>query len=375
VTLLVNHAAPFAAIPEPPRGFEADLIAILAGAIPAEPGRRSEAASQQFLDRLLACWQVIPAITDRQLAALRQMLAPAHAERLANVRLALIGFMRVQQVAARRLVQAMEADGLEYCLLKGSATAQIAYPEPWMRGAWDLDIGVRRHDLARAERIAEACGYCPAQQDIATGGFVRANPALKAKVESGHYELGFLVRRLQVGNLGEESLRAIRSEPFAAAYWFDVADARPCCYAAVDVHHAISHDIPLDDLLDTRRRLETAAGSSHVPSTAWIVAHLVFKLYWEGVHHYGKMLYEYADLVRLMPLLDAATVAQVTAILDRYELTAAGYYVFRRLPEFGIAPAGHILDFLAASGAIEAHGDPIQCNDLGDMWPKLWGRR
>ncbi len=370
---LDDPEAPHAAIADGSDVGDADLIAILADAMPVYRSRRSDAASQLLLDRLLACWQVIPAITGSQLAALGRILAPAQAERLANVRLALIGFMRVQQVAARRLLHALDADGLDHCLLKGSATAQFAYPQPWMRGAWDLDIGVRRDDLARAESIACACGYTPAQQDRVTGGFVRADPALKAKVESEHYELGFLVRRLQVGNLDAETRRAIRSDPFAGAYWFDTTAPAPICYASVDVHHAISHDIPLDDLLDTRRRLQGADGP--VPSTAWVVAHLVFKLYWEGVHHYGKMLYEYADLVRVMPMVDAPVFAEIVAILERYELVAAGYYVFRRLPAFGIAPEAWICDFLRAAETPALRDDPIRRNDLGDMWPKLWGRR
>jgi hypothetical protein len=272
-------------------------------------------------------------------------------------------------------LRTLEESGLDYCLLKGSATGHLLYAQPHMRGAWDLDLGVPASALGQAEAIANACGYVAAQQDAGTGQFHLADPRLKAKVESEHYELGFLVRRLQVTNLSPETREAIRTEPFARKYWFDVEGDAPYCYASVDIHHAISHDIPLVDLLGKSREISYDDFKVRVPSETWLLFHLVFKIYWEGVHNYRKGLYEYADLIRLMRNIDPSTIGELSEILERHNLLAAGYYVLRRLPHFGYSPGPEVLGFLARTADPGDADDAIRLNDLGDMWPKMWGRR
>ena len=233
-----------------------------------------------------------------------RVLSAADYARLRTVRLALISFAKVQIVACQPLLHAFREHDLKYSLLKGGATAFLLYPEPHMRGAWDIDIGVDLADLKKAEALANKFGYVSAQQDRNTNRFFRADPKLKASVEAGHYELGFLVRRLEVTNLPPATIEAIRSEPFTHQYWFDVENDFPCCYASVDIHHAISLDIPLRDLLAYARTVSFNSDTLRVPDNAWLMAHLVFKIYWEGVHNYGKCLYEYADLIRLVPRID-----------------------------------------------------------------------
>ena len=244
-----------------------------------------------------------------------------------------------------------------------------------MRAAWDVDIGVEQEDLRQAEELARAVGYHPAQQDPKSNRFYLADPKFRAAVEATHYELGFLVRRLQVTNLSAETLDAIRSEPWTRQYWFDIESGAPCCYASVNIHHAVSLDIALDDLLAHARTVSRDGLMLRVPDDAWLAAHLVFKIYWEGVHNYRKGLYGYADLVRLSARLDAGTFERLVHILERHKLIAAGHYVLRRLPLFGVSLPDHILHFITETSVVPTPSDPIHLNDLGDMWPKVWGRR
>jgi hypothetical protein len=244
-----------------------------------------------------------------------------------------------------------------------------------MRAAWDLDIGVPKSTLSRAEALALSVGYQPAQQNAQSGRFYAADPKLRADVEAEHYELGFLVRRLQVTNLSSETIAALRDEVWTHKYWFDINSDAPCCYASVDIHHALSLDIPLAELLSHTRKLHVAGETFTVPDDAWLAVHLVFKLYWEGVHSYRKGLYAYADLIRLIPRLESEPFERVTAILEKHNLLAAGHYVFRRLPLFGLDLPDHIVHFIEATASPPLTTEPLQANDLGDMWPKLWGRR
>ena len=355
---------------------ECDMLALIAGKTPTPLSVRSPEDSSELLNQLLACWQILPSITSTQMdEALVEILLPKDHIRLRNARLAVTAFVRAQIVAVQPLIQAFEQHGLQYSLLKGGATAFLLYPEPHMRAAWDFDIGVEQHNLRKAEAIAHEVGYQAAQQDPKTNRFYRADPNLRAMVEATHYELGFLVRRLQVTNLPLETLEAIRTEPWTWQYWFDIENGVPWCYASLDIHYALSLDIALDDLLAHTCTLSVSGQTLRVPDDAWLAAHLVFKIYWEGVHNYRKGLYEYADLVRLIPRLEVGTFERLVNILGKHNLLAAGYYVFRRIPLFGISLPEHIIRFIAETELPPVASNPIRLNDLGDMWPKLWGRR
>jgi hypothetical protein len=351
------------------------ILSLLAGSTPDQPWPRTTGESAEIVQRLLECWQVLPSLTIEQMdGAVARMLSPPDHQRLRRAWLAVGAFTKAQVVACRRLVEAFHGSGLEYCLLKGSATALLLYPRPHDRGAWDIDVGVRPADLGRAEAMVRKLGYRPAQLDGAKG-FRIADAAIRARVEATHYELGFLVRRLQVTNLPAETLEALRAEPWARRFWFDVESEAPFCFTSVDVHHALSHDIPLDDLMAHAREATLDGQPARVPDDAWVAAHLIFKIYWEGVHSYRKGLYEYADLVRLAPRLDPSVFERLVALLERHHLTAAGHYVLRRLPLFGVAPAHHVRRFVDETSQAPLSVDPRVANDLGDMWPKLWGRR
>lgn len=358
------------------RPCDRDLLALLAGVPPAPVSRRAPEESHELVRQLMRNWQILPSITDKQMdEALIELLTIDDYRQLRHTWLAVCAFSKAQIVAYWKLIRAFEQAKLPYSLLKGSATAFLLYPEPFMRGAWDLDIGVPHDALARAQAVTHEIGYRPAQQDPVTHRFYLADATARAAVEADHYELGFLVRRLQVTNLDAATLAALRAEPWTKQYWFDVESDAPWCYASVDVHHAVSLDIELDELLTHTRRISVGGTLLSVPDDAWIGAHLVFKLYWEGVHNYGKGLYGYADLVRLAPRLDADTFVQLVDILDRYKLQAAGHYVFRRLSLFGITLSEPIQRFVDETAIPDRQSDPIHLNDLGDMWPKIWGRR
>jgi len=184
------------------------------------------------------------------------------------------------------------------------------------------------------------------------------------------------VKRLEVTNLSADAIAAIRAEQCVHNHWFDVDHPTPRCYASIDVHHALSLDIPVDELLAsaTERQID-AELTVRVPDLTWLAVHLIFKVYWEGVHNYGKGLYEYADIARLLPRVDPDTFARALQVLGQYRLRAAAYYVLRRLPLLGIDLPKCVEAFLDAARTAAPGEHPLEANDFGDVWPKLFGRR
>jgi len=352
------------------------LVALLAGRGPKGASGRERPHSAALTRRLLADWQVLPSLSDDVADdLLLAVLTPEDHARLRNARLGVAAFQRAQVAGSAGLLEAFDVHGVPYSLLKGAAAACLLYPERHMRGAWDIDIGVAWDDIGTAEALALSSGYHQAQRDPDRPFFRRADRELRAIVEESHFELGFLVRRLEVTNLSDAVRAALRDEPWLHQFWHDAGSVSPWCYSVVDIHHKVSLDIELRGLLAATQRVVRAEASLSVPDLAWFGAHLIFKLYWESVHKYGKGLYQFADVVRLAPLLDDRIFARLVVILENHKLLAAGYHVLKHVPDFGVALPPHVANFIADMRSPPLDTDPIETNDLGDMWPKLWGRR
>ncbi len=351
-------------------------MGLLSGKMPSPDKLASSISPDITISKLFKIWQLLPSLPDKALSkSYAKALGAGNLERLRNAKLAVTAFQQAQIYGNRKLLKQLRQRDIAYSLLKGAASGCLLYPERKLRASWDVDVGVAWSDLEQAEAVALECGFHQAQKDPELPKFYRADRELRAIVEESHFELGFLVRRLQPTNLPKSVRAAIRHEKWAHQFWHGVYDTHPWCYVVVDIHHKISLDIELDALLATRQSVKVDGEKVYVPSYAWLAAHLIFKLYWEGVHNYGKGLYQYADLVRLIPHLDQSSFGQLVDILTSYNLIAGAHYVFKHVTKFGITVPRHIDDFIRESQYPQSDSDPIQINDLGDVWPKLWGRR
>ena len=272
----------------------------------------------------------------------------------------------------------LDGAGVPYALLKASALRSF-YPCPERRGAMDIDIAVPAAHLRAAEEVARAQGFLPAAYDRATGTFRLARPHERAIVEAQHYELAQLVRRQRVelpAATHQAVVRTMRHMQWHPPSWHLTADGELACYLALDVHHGLSPEIPVTELVAGAQPGPPGPGQVRLPPTAWLALHLIYKIYWEGVHSYRKGGYQYADLIRILPHLDATAARELTGLLRRYHLVAAGYYVLRRLVgEFGLSVDAELEAFLEEAAVPPIGADPLEANDLGDMWPKLWGLR
>jgi hypothetical protein len=145
----------------------------------------------------------------------------------------------------------------------------------------------------------------------------------------------------------------------------------------LDIHHGICLDIPVDEMVDSARQEEHHGYTAWIPQPEWMMLQLIFKLYWEGVQRYrSRGVYQYADVVRLIGQIEGDVATRLFEILKQYELEAGAYYVFRRLETaFGLKPGPDIRDFLTRASIPPDDALPTEVNDMGDMWPRLWGFR
>jgi putative nucleotidyltransferase-like protein len=339
-------------------------------------------ASAEHVDaiacELLHAWQVAPAVVPLFI----DWIQPAHRDRPSVALLqararAVAAFAELQNERIREVVGAFDAAGLPYALLKSAALRFQVYDHPAERCGEDFDLAVARRDLGAARRVLEGMGYEPAQWSEAALRYQQGDPAFRAFVEARHHELGFLIRRERVHGLAPHTRDAVFDQLALRPWlWHLTPEGALATYLLVDVHHGLSLDIPADALLATRCAADLDGTPAWVPSPAWSAFFSIYKLYWEGVHHYREGVHHYADLARLMPRLTATDVVELAHIVETYNLRAAAYFVLRRLtPMFGVVLDPAVDALIDACAVPNVRTGALDQNDYGDVWPKLWGQR
>ncbi|MBS1913056.1 MAG: nucleotidyltransferase family protein [Bacteroidetes bacterium] len=343
------------------------------------PGERPSAEeANQACAFMIECWQQLPTALPRFETWMgKGGPRPPLLKRARARETAVRTYARLQNLLLERIIDGVDRRRIPYVLLKSSALRWYVYDSPLTRCGMDIDIGVGSNDLQEMQQVLYDLGFVQAQWNQAERRFEGADPLLRALVEMVHYELGFLVRRQRVTGLGAETERMIHSQlDLSPNPWHLDESGELACYVVVDVHHGISREVSVDTLLESYRRIATSAAERAVPSDAWTLFHLIFKIYWEGVHDYENGFYQYGDLCRLIERVTADDVLQLRALLSQYNMNAGAYYVLRRIPSDLGTPLPPELNSLMMENAVPPEGRrPGEENDLGDMWPKLWGRR
>lgn len=327
---------------------------------------------------LLGCWQVLPI----SLPKFEKFAGKLHRGRAlvdrARARMIADGVvLDLQLRILKRLAANLNAAAIPFVLLKSAAMRFVAYPDCRLRRARDIDMGVAAENLEAAMRVLAETGFQEAQWIEDGQFFEMAEPELRASVESQHHELGFWVRLQEVRGTSREDLEAILAQRNERPAQWDLTDETiPAAYLVADIHHGLALEIGIEEVLATARTIVFEDVVLPVPSSAWLLFHLVYKIYIEGVFNYNEGAYQYTDLCRLIALVSEEDVAQFTSLVERFNLRAAAYYVLRRLPgHFGArlpTELSRLLDDWAQPDVALAPG--LQ-NDWGDMWPKLWGGR
>jgi hypothetical protein len=346
------------------------------GAIPQPTGLSFE-EFKSACEFALSCWQALPVIRPRLCAWAGQQYADsALISQISDLTISVQTLARAQMHLLRRFTQELERQQVPYVLLKGSASRLSVYASPDLRGGLDVDIGVPAKHIRRAERVVKSQGFLYGSLDDSRRHFYRISEHTRASVEENHYELACLVRRQTIRGLDPKVEAAIRRTISVLRPWHVTENNEVACYVTFDIHHGICLDIEVDPIVASAQRRHAKEYSAQTPSLEWAVFHLIFKLYWEGVHNYRKGAYQYADLVRLIPEVRGKAASTLIKLLSEYYLEAAGYYVLRRVEsDFGMKLSPELQSFLSENAVPPNDQFPTDVNDLGDMWPKIWGFR
>ena len=326
----------------------------------------------------LTNWQILPVVAPRLMAWFGNRLTENEPliSRITDTVAAVQTLAQIQLMLLNRFTKALDAEFIPYALLKGSATSLLAYHKPEHRCGLDVDVGVPKHYLRRAERILKQHGFLAASLDDSGRQFYRVDEYERAAVEEQHYELACLVRRQVIRGLDPTTDAAIRRSIPLLRPWHTERGGALGCYVTIDVHHGLCLDIEVDEMVSSAEYKRFGTYSVRIPRPAWLIFHLIFKIYWEGVHNYKKGVYQYSDLVRLVRMTTSRDSAELIRLLNEYSLEAAGFYVLRRLPtEFGITLDSDLQEFVSSAANAPTDEFPSDVNDAGDMWPKVWGYR
>lgn len=161
---------------QPPNTFDAfpgglslpaglcNFVASLLAGVPVEPPEAASAEWQDFLEDLQAYW-IMPLLY-WQIGKLPAAFHPP-AEVMDKLRdTFLAGSGRSMQVAKqiKKIVDAFEAQGVDFLVLKGAAMAPWLYPHPATRTYSDIDLLARPSQTPQAREILKELGYrciCP----------------------------------------------------------------------------------------------------------------------------------------------------------------------------------------------------------------------
>jgi hypothetical protein len=337
----------------------------------------SDTELQVALQFVTTCWQIAPVTVPRLEAWAGKHLPADRAQELRDLACSVSVLAKAQSLLCLRYTDALENAGIPYTLLKGSAARLTAYDQPDLRGALDVDVGVPKRFIYRAESVAQDLGFVSALlYDDEGRHFRTVDPTLKAATESNHYELACLVRRQSINDLSPAQQSSIKATMDRMKPWHLLPDGTPACYVTLDVHHGISLDIPVDEVVESAVECRAHGGKAKCPAPYWQLFHLIFKIYWEGVHNYRKGAYQYADVARILPQLAGQDVDRLAQLVQQYGLQAAAFYVLRRVEtDLGQRLPPPVATMIREYREAPMNVHPGDVNDLGDMWPKLWGRR
>ncbi len=320
-------------------------------------------------------WQVLPHILKR-LSKLRDKVSGnLDWEILSNRALALQRHAELSVYVLDEVTNRMLAEGLDHCVVKGAAYRQEIYPEPSDRALIDVDLAITKPDVEAVEKILADCDFHQSKWDPSIRRFVKASESERLSLRNQHYELGFIVRRERYTALDSNEQEAIIAQlALDPNPWHLIDDSNLAAYINIDAHTGLSLDIPTIDLLREKRRPGKESSAFHVPPNHWLAFHTIFKLYWEGVHKYRKGAYQFVDLQHLLEQMSLAEFQKLETLLEQFNLTAAALYCLQRLSSsLGQNLDDYVLDFIDRSRSAPDGSDPMQANDLGDMWPKLFG--
>lgn len=133
-----------------------------------------------------------------------------------------VGFLLSTQLRVERgalaMIELLAAEGIEFRVLKGLATAYLDYPNPAFRGFGDVDLLVRPRDVPRMMRMLEASGR--GHFYVIRGNDWRIQHAVTFVIDGIEVDLHHRLLHQAAGH------RVAKLDLFADPEWFEIAGRR-----------------------------------------------------------------------------------------------------------------------------------------------------
>ena len=335
----------------------------------------TDGQAEDVADWIGAVWHVSPIAIPLFLEKFGRQVSESTVKRLSAVAAAAALQGKVFREVAGEVARVFANRGIELVALKGTANAFLAYDDPMHRTGADLDFCVRPDKLDDAKEALRAVGFWPGDYDPEDAVFLPSDRAERTRQEDRHYALGFWVKMLDLGEVSAEAADgfALAGEllPFAS----QVDGRRVKTPVLVDIHHAIGSGVSAEDIMD--RPIEHVWNGTKIflPPREWAAFHALLKLYWEGGQAYRKGFQYLADVTRIVATMSDEEQDVLVSLVEGYNLKAGGYYVLRRLPAcMGVDLSDGVHDALDRWSSAPPGETPQSYNDIGDFWPRLFGR-
>jgi hypothetical protein len=280
------------------------------------------------------CWRFLPAVMPKFLSWIGEQ-----AENLPKVKdlqmeaTALKEYAKIQNRLSTQVASVFNNSKIPYAFLKSSALRWIVYDDPSERVGVDLDIAVPADYLEQCKLVIKNIGFEPAQWSQVREKYEKANPILRKGFESRSYELGFFVYRLELEKISLEVEAAIRSQlDKHPLMWFATNDGKLNCNIALDIHHgiALERDIAVEPIVNSHHTIKINEIKYNVPRLSWLLLHLICKIYFEGIDSSTKVMYQYADVCRLISKVYGEEYQHFHSLLIKYKLVTEACFVLRR---------------------------------------------
>jgi hypothetical protein len=105
------------------------------------------------------CWQ--------GLGSAQQKVPPDVAGKLARQAKAIVEANLRSAVESSRLLAIFQSAGIPLLFLKGLTLGALAYPDPFLKMGWDIDLLVPPQQIEVAARLLQSAGYVPVRPDAA----------------------------------------------------------------------------------------------------------------------------------------------------------------------------------------------------------------
>ena len=322
-----------------------------------------------------AIWHVAPVAVPLFLEQFGGQISEETVKRLSSIAAAASLQGKAFREVASDVARIFDSSDIDLVALKGTANGFMAYDDPAQRTGADLDFCVRPDKLDDSKKALKSVGFWAGDYDPENEVFLPSDGAERKRHEDKHYALGFWVKMLDLGEVSPEAADgfAVAGEllPFAS----QVRGRHVKTPVLVDIHHAIGSGVSADDIMN--RPVEHVWNGTKIllPPREWAAFHALLKLYWESGHNYRKGFQYLADIARIFSTMSEDEKEALISLVEGYNLKAGGYYVLRRLPACMETDfSDGFRNTLNGWSNVPPGETPQSYNDIGDFWPRLFGR-